>query len=325
MRQSSSFEQYLRTGRIRRASASPTEFKFNPWHDPEDGRFTFAEQGGYFGGGSSSARTRGERRGRASSNRQSRSETDRGSSSYEQYDPRNPRNYSIHIVQRGETLTSIAIKRRGLRVADLASLNGISPDQPLAIGQPLKLPNQSYLEAGRSARNKFLALSHFVETHGGHLPPNVAKPPSIEDQIEAEGVRTITANGYAFDLDVLDRPRQIGAEIRLQTAPRSRRSQADAGKPDRRTTDDGGHYIAARFNGPRDWFNHFAQDANFNRGAYRLLEDEWAKAVRAGSRVFVDIVPQYQASSKRPYMLRVTYFIDGRKRVRNFPNEKQGR
>lgn len=44
----SAFEVYLRTGR---RVPEPTETKFNPWHDPENGRFTFAGQGRHFGGG----------------------------------------------------------------------------------------------------------------------------------------------------------------------------------------------------------------------------------------------------------------------------------
>jgi hypothetical protein len=55
---------------------------------------------------------------------------------------------------------------------------------------------------------------------------------------------------------------------------RSRTSQANAGGAERRASDDGGHYVAARFNGPAEAFNHFARDANFNRGRYRLLEDQ---------------------------------------------------
>jgi hypothetical protein len=100
-------------------------------------------------------------------------------------------------------------------------------------------------------------------------------------------------------------------------------AQANAGKPDRRSTDDGGHYIAARFKGPREWFNHFAQDANFNRGAYRAVEDKWAKAIRSGERVFVDIVQHYRGTSMRPYGLTVSWFIDGREWSLEFPNEKQ--
>jgi len=55
MKPMSDFSYYLRTGR-RRQPTPATELKFNPWHDPDDGRFTFANQGRYFGrGGSASA------------------------------------------------------------------------------------------------------------------------------------------------------------------------------------------------------------------------------------------------------------------------------
>ena len=48
--QQSAFARWLRTGRrpVARASAE-IELKFNPWHDPEDGRFTFAGAGQYHG------------------------------------------------------------------------------------------------------------------------------------------------------------------------------------------------------------------------------------------------------------------------------------
>lgn len=151
----SEFETYLRTGRL---PQQRLELKFNPWHNPEDGRFTFAGQGSYFGG--SSQRNRGSGfRGRggkfggggagdswsaaSSSGADPRTASRAGSRKFprqgrqarstRKFDPRNPRNYSIHSVRRGETLTSIAATRRGLRVADLAWLNGISPDQPLNI------------------------------------------------------------------------------------------------------------------------------------------------------------------------------------------------
>ncbi|HET7577424.1 MAG TPA: DNA/RNA non-specific endonuclease [Sphingomicrobium sp.] len=228
------------------------------------------------------------------------------------------------MVRRGESLTSIAATRRGLKAADLAALNGISSARPLRIGQKLKLPNQSYLDAGKEARDKFLALEFYRSTHGGRLPPDPANPPPIDVQIEAAGVRTISKNGQSFDVDVLGRTRQVVAEIRLQPAPRSKKNQADAGKSDRRDTDDGGHFIAARFNGPRDAFNHFAQDANFNRGAYRGLEDQWASAVKAGKRVFVHIVPQYQGMSRRPYKLIIRWTTDGDEFIREFRNERQG-
>lgn len=49
------FSFWLRTGRLPRwAGGGTAEVKFNPWHDPDNGRFTFAGTGRYFGRGSSS-------------------------------------------------------------------------------------------------------------------------------------------------------------------------------------------------------------------------------------------------------------------------------
>ena len=92
-----------------------------------------------------------------------------------------------------------------------------------------------------------------------------------------------------------------------------------------RSTDDGGQFIAARFYGPRDTFNHFAQDASFNRGAYRALEDRWAKELKAGRRVFVDIIAHYEGTSSRPASLTVAWIIDGKRERKKFPNESKGK
>jgi hypothetical protein len=68
-------------------------------------------------------------------------------------------------------------------------------------------------------------------------------------------------------------------------------------------------------------FNHFAQDANFNRGRYRALEDQWAKAKRAGKKVTVKIVPYYTRSSVRPSTIDVWFTIDGYEQSIKLPNE----
>lgn len=53
MRQQSPLELWMRTGLWPQPEHERVEHKFNPWHDPEDGRFTFAGQGRYFGRGGS--------------------------------------------------------------------------------------------------------------------------------------------------------------------------------------------------------------------------------------------------------------------------------
>lgn len=50
-RRMSTLEVYLRTGRRVADEAELVQTKFNPWHDSENGRFTFAGRGRHFGGG----------------------------------------------------------------------------------------------------------------------------------------------------------------------------------------------------------------------------------------------------------------------------------
>jgi hypothetical protein len=189
------------------------------------------------------------------------------------------------------------------------------------------LPTQRYLDDSRDAKNRFIALDLYMETHGGKLPPDAAHPPSIEAQLnDSTQWHPLEKKGYRYELDLTERPREIKGEVSIDaTAVRSKRNQREAGGADRRPTDDGGHYIAARFNGPSDAFNHFAQDANFNRGAYRALEDIWAKRLRQGYHVLVDIVPHYVGTSRRPDEIRVTWYVNGKRHFQSFRNEKGGK
>ncbi len=334
-RYSIAFSLYLRTGR--RIEPDEVEVKFNPWHDEENGRFTFVGQGRFYpaggGSGGNPANPKGGGRGVASpAVRPSQTEqrqgriADDGVPDRSRFHPDHPDNHSIYVVQPGDSLSKIAARRTGLTARDLAWLNQHRIDHPLRVGQRIKLPNQAYLDAGRAAKNKVLALDHYMQTHDGKLPPDPANPPPLVSQILDSNWRTETRNGYDFEIDIEARLRRASGELQLgPTAPRSRPNQAKAGEPDRDKDDDGGHFIAARFNGPSDSFNHFAQNRNFNRGAYRALEDSWAKDLGAGRKVFVDIIPQYEGTSKRPSRVDVTWSVDGKEYSKYFPNESKGK
>lgn len=265
----SAFEIFLRTGR---RIMSAVETKFNPWHDPEDGRFTFAGQGRYFAGA--------------------------------------------------------ALAQRDDRGRDFRGGGGsFGGGGAGGSWEPTSRPSRSPIFGGGSSGGG-ASGSWTPEARQRSSPvpssPRPAIPPARTAYRSgtAHPRLTVRKNGYDFSIDAHARTRRVTGEIRLQSQPRSRRAQSDAGKPDRRNSDDGGHYIAARFNGPRDWFNHFAQDANFNRGAYRILENEWANAARSGKRVFVDIVPHYRGTSMRPYQLTVTWYVGAERYSQTFPNEK---
>ena len=158
----------------------------------------------------------------------------------------------------------------------------------------------------------------------------MARPGETIDQIaaipEIGRLQRVAKNGYGFGIDTSGRTHEAEGALYLEgDQQRSRRNQQQAGGADRRVSDDGGHFIAARFGGPTDSFNHFAQDATFNRGGYRAIEDGWAKDLRAGKHVLVDIVAHYPGTSRRPDELTVEWTINGKKRFRTFANEAGGK
>ena len=239
IRQMSAFEFFLRTGN-RLVGQHPhrdgLEFKFNPWHDPDDGQFTFRNSGQYypaggfggFGGGGDGFN---------------------GGGASGKWDP------------------------------------------------PVPKPTPTPAPAPK-----------------GSTPRPLPEPGSH------------VRNGFQFKTDQLRRTTLAAGELKLDTnAGRLRRLQSTAGGSDRRSGDDGGHYIAPRFNGPREWFNHFAQDRNFNRGRYREMEREWGKQIAAGRRVLVDIRSRYDGNSQRPSKIIVYWTINGRRKRQAFHNERGGK
>ncbi len=79
--------------------------------------------------------------------------------------------------------------------------------------------------------------------------------------------------------------------------------------------DDGGHLIGARFGGESAGENLIAQNRNFNRGAYKRMENQWARELEAGNKVFVNL--EYE-KSERPEAIQGFAIIespDGRREI----------
>lgn len=321
------FSVWLRTGR--RVEGPPVEVKFNPWHDREDGRFTFVGQGNYFPRGGRTGATTNAVADRDKAGFESGGGLNGGGGAsgggwvFER-DPTDPGNYTIYTVRAGDTLRSIAATRKGLKVSDLVSINKIGPGIPLRAGQRIKLWNQDFLDRVNQDRRRILALGRGAG-RGGEWPPNLVELPRVQHEILDTNWRRETRGSYDYWIDALERPREIFGLVSLGKSKRSRRNQARAGGADRRPTDQGGHYVATEFNGPREAFNHFAQDANFNQSAYRVMEIAWGKHTREGRKIFFSIKPHYIGTSRRPDHITVVWSVDGGKpEVEEFPNEPKG-
>lgn len=156
--------------------------------------------------------------------------------------------------------------------------------------------------------------------------PTVNPAPALRPAPAASSkLRHVVRNGYDFTIDAEDNVRNVSGTITLGNQPRSQRAQREAGGADRLPTDEGGHYIARRFNGPADAFNHFAQDANFNRGGYRVMEKKLNDAAALNKKVVINITPLFKGKSKRPSSLDVLFNIDGKEDRKVFQNAHQGK
>lgn len=249
------FSSWLRTGRLPRwARPAAPEVKYNPWHDPDDGRFTFAGTGRFFGRGSA-----GSERTRTTSARMAER-------------PKEPKKEAFGGYGGGG---------RGF--------------------------------TGGGASGSWESHDDVVSRRRQELRAGIKS---------GKDWRDIEVNGHTWTVDESETTRVIIGSIELGvTPPRSRTLQRRAGGADRRTSDDGGHYVAPRFNAPTTSFNLLPQDMNLNRGRWRALEDEWTRERRADRQVDYMIIPVLRGSSRRPTHMNVWWWVDGEERSLRFPNE----
>ncbi|MET4663864.1 DNA/RNA non-specific endonuclease [Sphingomonas sp. PvP056] len=319
------FSVWLRTGRWPTVTPSGgVEVKFNPWHDPADGRFTFAGSGRAYGRSDGNGASSGGRSGsggslaaRSAGAPQSRTPEDR-------HKPRavpGPNSQS-KISRPAATSPRTAKPNPNLKNGSTGAGftgggggrfggGGASSREPW-INDPEKQlqVSDSTIAAGKQQTAESKTR---LEERSGFS--NSA--PQMHSEVR---------NGYEYQIDDKGRTRNVsGALVLAGKQVRSRTAQAQAGGVERKPTDDGGHYVAARFNGPTEAFNHFAQNANFNRGGYRVLEDEWARDKRTGRTVTVRIVPQFDGGSVRPSVIDVWWRVDGKEKSAKFPNRQSER
>ena len=136
----------------------------------------------------------------------------------------------------------------------------------------------------------------------------------------------IGANSAEWTLNAAGEPTRVTATLReLQPAgtPRGKAEldAQDAVRGRGKADDDAGHVIGHRFLGDQGARNMFPQNFNFNRSAYKKLENEWADWIGHGGTVKVD-VELIGGKAGRPDQVGVSYevFDDAERRI--FDNQE---
>lgn len=155
----------------------------------------------------------------------------------------------------------------------------------------------------------------------GAAPPDRADPGKTRD-LSAEVVNPDGGEINAAVWTVDDQGRPIHAEATLRTVF-SEIDRSDAETQAQRTAadrgvdgDQGGHLLGHRFVTDQGLKNLFPQNGNFNMGAYKTLENEWAAWIDKGMdvRVSIDLAPR---EADRPDRVRISYDVldpaDGRR------------
>ncbi|GCO83339.1 hemagglutinin-related protein [Escherichia coli] len=128
-----------------------------------------------------------------------------------------------------------------------------------------------------------------------------------------------------YHTDNLARPTQVEATLSANVKDRNGYQQCKAGRCGN-LGDEGGHLIASIFNGPGEKLNLLPMDGNLNKGAWKSMENTWAKALSEGKDVKVNIQPSYTGNSVRLDKFYVEYSINGGRPVsetfKNVPGGK---
>ncbi|OVZ94938.1 hypothetical protein CBW54_00545 [Yersinia kristensenii] len=126
-----------------------------------------------------------------------------------------------------------------------------------------------------------------------------------------------------YHTDDQGRVKMVEADLTAMTKDRNTYQQRKAGKGGD-PGDEGGHLLASIFDGPGEKLNLVPMDANLNKGAWKKMENSWAKALEEGKPVKVKINPAYSSNSTRPNKFTVEYQIGNNRPVRETYNNAYG-
>lgn len=122
---------------------------------------------------------------------------------------------------------------------------------------------------------------------------------------------TIKLGNYTYKTDELGRVVEVSGQLKKLTGSRLSQKIAAQARGLGNPGDHAGHIIARRFDGPNDLVNVLPQDANFNMGAWKSVENGWAKALENDQAVDVRISMKYVGNSTRPKTWTAETKIEG--------------
>ncbi len=130
-----------------------------------------------------------------------------------------------------------------------------------------------------------------------------------------------TVNGSTYKTDEFGRKISCDAKLEYtEEGGRNMKEQKESGGEERKEDDDGGHLIAKIFGGAEGEENLVPMRMTINRGDYKRMENEIAKALQEGKEVNLHIEIKYDWDSSRPSKIRAEYTIDGKNTVCEFDN-----
>ena len=130
-------------------------------------------------------------------------------------------------------------------------------------------------------------------------------------------------NGHAYMTDALGRVTKAEGVLDLSRVDRNAYQQLIAGQVGGEGYE-GGHLIAKLFGGAGERINLIPQLSSVNRGEFRVMEKEWADAIRVGKEVKVEVSPIYSGAGGVPVKVDVTYWVAGKRDTRTFANTPGG-
>ena len=125
--------------------------------------------------------------------------------------------------------------------------------------------------------------------------------------------------GYNYETDNLRRITSFNAED-LRITSRGERLRHNPNTPGKLSGDHAGHLAGDLFGGSSELDNLVSQSPNVNLREYRKIENIWAKAIREGKKVSVNVDIKYEGNSLRPFKFIVRYEIDGKRFIRTIFN-----